>query len=85
MPASLRAIARQLDDPMNLRDAVDDLIATRAEPPVLLAVREPTHGIAAFPLLRNEVLSHLVERGYRSIVLETDIPRRRRSATTGSA
>ena len=39
----------------------------------MLALGEPTHGIKAFPLLRNDILGHLVERGYRSIVLETDI------------
>jgi erythromycin esterase-like protein len=27
----------------------------------------------AFPLLRNELLGHLVERGYRSVALETDV------------
>lgn len=42
-------------------------------PPTLLALGEPTHGIAAFPLLRNDLLRHLVDRGYRSIVLETDV------------
>ncbi|WP_040778977.1 erythromycin esterase family protein [Nocardia pneumoniae] len=70
--ASLRAIGRQLDDPASLGRALDELLAARTEPPVLLALGEPTHGIEAFPLLRNEFLSHLVERGYRSIVLETD-------------
>ncbi|GAA5049986.1 erythromycin esterase family protein [Nocardia callitridis] len=70
---SLRAIARQLDDSASLGRAVDDLIAARAEPPVLFGLGEPTHGIEAFPLLRNELLAHLVERGYRSIILETDI------------
>ncbi|WP_227999496.1 erythromycin esterase family protein [Nocardia australiensis] len=70
--ASLREIGRQLDDPASLGRAIDELLAARTEPPTLLALGEPTHGIAAFPLLRNELLSHLVERGYRSIVLETD-------------
>lgn len=69
---SLRTIGRQLDDPAGLGRAVDELLAERAESPALLALGEPTHGIAAFPLLRNELLGHLVERGYRSIVLETD-------------
>ncbi|MFE5877851.1 erythromycin esterase family protein, partial [Rhodococcus sp. NPDC056506] len=41
--------------------------------PSLFALGEPTHGIKAFPLLRNELLGQLVERGYRSIVLETDV------------
>jgi erythromycin esterase-like protein len=71
--ASLRGIGRQIDDPASLGRALDELLAARTEPPVLLALGEPTHGIEAFPLLRNELLSHLVERGYRSIVLETDV------------
>lgn len=65
-------IGSRLDDPAGLRRALDELLAARTEPPALLALGEPTHGIEAFPLLRNEVLRHLVERGYRSIVLETD-------------
>lgn len=71
--AALRGIARQLDDPAGLGRALDELLAERAEPPTVLALGEPTHGIKAFPLLRNEVLGHLVERGCRSIALETDI------------
>ncbi|WP_137816793.1 erythromycin esterase family protein [Gandjariella thermophila] len=71
--AALRAIGRQLDDPASLGRALDELLAARTEPPALLALGEPTHGIEAFPLLRNEILGHLVERGYRSIVLETDV------------
>lgn len=71
--AALRAIGRQLDDPATLGSALDELLATRAEPPALLGLGEPTHGIEAFPALRNELLGHLVERGYRSIVLETDV------------
>lgn len=70
---ALRGIGRRLDDPVSLGRAVDELLAARPEPPALLALGEPTHGIEAFPLLRNELLGHLVERGYRSIVLETDI------------
>ncbi|WP_187764771.1 erythromycin esterase family protein [Saccharopolyspora spinosa] len=71
--AALRGIGRQLDDPASLGRALDELLAARPEPPALLALGEPTHGIEAFPLLRNELLGHLVERGYRSIVLETDV------------
>ena len=70
---SLRGIGRQLDDPASLGRALDELLAARTEPPTLLALGEPTHGIEAFPLLRNELLGHLVERGYRSIVLEIDV------------
>lgn len=70
--AAVRAIGRQLDDPAGLGRALDELLAARTEPPVLFALGEPTHGIKEFPLLRNDILGHLVERGYRSIVLETD-------------
>ncbi|HEX4704950.1 MAG TPA: erythromycin esterase family protein [Pseudonocardiaceae bacterium] len=71
--AALRGIGRQLDDPASLGRAVDELLAARTEPPILLGLGEPTHGIKAFPLLRNELFGHLVERGYRSIALETDV------------
>ena len=72
MSAAVRAIGRQLDGPAELGDALDELLAARTEPPALFALGEPTHGITAFPLLRNDILGHLVERGYRSIALETD-------------
>ncbi|GAA3916188.1 erythromycin esterase family protein [Actinoplanes auranticolor] len=39
----------------------------------LLGLGEPTHGVEAFPELRNEIFRHLVEHeGYRSITLESD-------------
>lgn len=63
---------RPLDDPAQLGVVLDELLAGR-EQPVLLALGEPTHGIAAFPSLRNEMLVHLVERGVRSIALESDL------------
>jgi erythromycin esterase-like protein len=67
--SELRGIGRQVEDPASLGRAIDELLAS----PTLLALGEPTHGVKEFPLLRNELLSHLVvERGYRSIVLETD-------------
>ena len=71
--AALRGVARPLDDPASLGRVLDDLLAARAEPPAVLALGEPTHGIAAFPLLRNDVLGLLVERGFRSVALETDV------------
>ncbi len=71
--AALRTIGRPLDDSASLGRALDELLGTTAEPPALFALGEPVHGVAAFPLLRNEVLAHLVERGYRSIALETDV------------
>ncbi|CCF63853.1 erythromycin esterase family protein [Nocardia cyriacigeorgica] len=70
---SLRALARELDDSAGLGRAVDELLATRAEPTTLLGLGEPTHGIAAFPVLRNKLLAQLVERGFRSIALEIDM------------
>ncbi|TDV44284.1 erythromycin esterase family protein [Actinophytocola oryzae] len=71
--ASVRGIGRQLDDASAFGRAVDELLDARAEPPVLLGLGEPTHGIAAFTSLRNELLGHLVGRGYRSVVLEVDM------------
>ncbi|WP_055556934.1 erythromycin esterase family protein [Streptomyces sp. NBRC 110028] len=39
----------------------------------LLGLGEPTHGVEAFPELRNELFRHLVEHeGYRSIAIEGD-------------
>ncbi|MGW2250638.1 erythromycin esterase family protein [Kitasatospora sp. NPDC001660] len=39
----------------------------------LLGLGEPTHGVEAFPELRNELFRHLVEHeGYRSIAVESD-------------
>ncbi|MFG3437451.1 erythromycin esterase family protein [Nonomuraea sp. NPDC047897] len=39
----------------------------------LLGLGEPTHGVEAFPELRNELFRHLVEHaGYRSITVESD-------------
>jgi hypothetical protein len=41
-------------------------------PPSLLALGEPAHGESAFAQLRNEAFAWLAERGYRSIVLQSD-------------
>ncbi|GAA2997784.1 erythromycin esterase family protein [Actinokineospora diospyrosa] len=56
----------------SLRGIARDLAQVFDELPAVLALGEPTHGIAAFPLLRNELLGHLVDYGYRSIAMETD-------------
>ncbi|MGW4115205.1 erythromycin esterase family protein [Actinosynnema sp. NPDC004786] len=72
MSTALRALGRELDGPAGLGRALDQLLAARPAPPAVFALGEPTHGIEAFPLLRNDVLAHLAERGYRSVVLETD-------------
>ncbi|MCP2168664.1 erythromycin esterase family protein [Goodfellowiella coeruleoviolacea] len=57
----------------DLGDALDRFLAARPVQPRVLGLGEPTHLFAAFPLLRNRVLRHLVERhGYRSIAIESD-------------
>ncbi|WP_037308217.1 erythromycin esterase family protein [Amycolatopsis orientalis] len=38
----------------------------------LLALGEPTHAIPLFAEIRNELFAQLVDRGFRSIALETD-------------
>lgn len=59
---------------MEISDSLDAFLAARAQQPVLLALGEPAHGVEVFPILRNELLRHLVERhGFRSIALETDM------------
>ncbi|MBF6454536.1 erythromycin esterase family protein [Nocardia cyriacigeorgica] len=70
---SLRALGRELGDSASLGRAIDELLAARAEPTALLGLGEPTHGIAAFPVLRNKLLAQLVDRGFRSIALEIDM------------
>lgn len=69
MPAELHNIARELGE--DLGRVVDAFLTGR--PAVLLGLGEPTHGILAFTSLRNELLVHLVARGFRSVALETDI------------
>lgn len=64
---------RPLDEPSDVGFVLDELLGGRTWPPALLALGEPTHGIAAFPLLRNDFLRELVGRGFRSIALETDV------------
>lgn len=71
-PTSLSAIGRRADDRAALGLALDELLSARTTPPAVFALGEPTHGIAAFPLLRNDILSRLADRGFRSIALEID-------------
>lgn len=49
-----------------------DIRALLPESCDLLALGEPTHQEPAFGAVRNELLAQLVERGFRSIALETD-------------
>lgn len=71
-PTSPSAIGRRADDRAALGLALDELLSARTTPPAVFALGEPTHGIAAFPLLRNDILSRLADRGFRSIALEID-------------
>ncbi|UGT56504.1 erythromycin esterase family protein [Nocardia asteroides] len=66
------SLGHPLHDQAALGRTIDEFLAARPGPLDILALGEPTHGIVAFPLLRNELLAHLVARGFRSIVLETD-------------
>ncbi|MFF2043410.1 erythromycin esterase family protein [Kitasatospora sp. NPDC058170] len=65
MTASIRDAARPFSG--------GALTALLSPDTLLLGLGEPTHGVEAFPELRNELFRHLVEHeGYRSIALETD-------------
>ncbi|WP_225729515.1 MULTISPECIES: erythromycin esterase family protein [unclassified Nocardia] len=56
-----------------LADSVRAFLGALPTPPSLLALGEPTHGIEAFPELRNDLLRELVSRhGFRAIALESD-------------
>ncbi|MEV4254178.1 erythromycin esterase family protein [Spirillospora sp. NPDC049652] len=63
---------------VSIRDAArpfasDSLTALLPSSTRLLGLGEPTHGVEAFPELRNELFRHLVEHeGYRSVALESD-------------
>ncbi|PPK70950.1 erythromycin esterase family protein [Actinokineospora auranticolor] len=48
---------------------IQDVLTPTCE---LLALGEPTHQEAAFPMVRNELFAQLVDLGFRSIALETD-------------
>jgi erythromycin esterase-like protein len=61
------------EDGGGLSAALTNFLDTLATRPRLLALGEPTHGVEAFPLLRNQVFRHLVEHeGYRSMAIESD-------------
>src|SRR5262249_41131500 len=58
---------------MTNRGTLDDFLHRLPTLPRLLGLGEPTHGVEAFPRLRNEMLRYLVEdAGYRSIAIESD-------------
>ncbi|GHF72999.1 erythromycin esterase [Streptomyces mashuensis] len=65
MTASIRAAAHSFSG-----GALTALLSPTTR---LLGLGEPTHGVEAFPELRNELFRHLVEHeGYRSVALESD-------------
>jgi len=68
---ALVGIGRGVADGEELGRALDDLLANRNVR--VLALGEPTHGVKAFPLLRNDTLAQLVRRGFRSVALEIDL------------
>lgn len=72
--ASVREVGLRFgDNPEELGAALTGFLRTLRRPPVLLGLGEPTHGVEAFPELRNEMLRYLVrEHGYRAIALESD-------------
>ncbi|MGW7413377.1 erythromycin esterase family protein [Streptomyces sp. NPDC054863] len=73
-PPSVRDLGlRPGGGPAELASAVDQLMGTFPQPPLLLGLGEPTHGVEEFPRLRNDMLMHLVHHhGYRSLAVESD-------------
>jgi erythromycin esterase-like protein len=67
----LDGIGREVDDGDGLGQALDEVLANRTTR--VLALGEPAHGVKAFPMLRNDVLEQLVDRGFRSVALEIDM------------
>ncbi|CAM5443570.1 hypothetical protein GCM10010329_51200 [Streptomyces spiroverticillatus] len=74
MPSPLHPLGLHFDDdPSQLADAADQLLAGLPQAPLLLGLGEPTHGAEQFLELRNELFLHLVRHhGYRAITLESD-------------
>ncbi|MFG1797227.1 erythromycin esterase family protein [Nocardia sp. NPDC049149] len=68
---SLRDIALDLDA-AHLGSTIGRFLYTLDQPPTLLGLGEPTHGVEAFLQLRNQLFRYLVEQhGYRSIAFES--------------
>jgi erythromycin esterase-like protein len=68
---ALDGIGRGVADGEGLGRALDGVLANRNAQ--VLALGEPTHGVMAFPVLRNDTLKQLVRRGFRSVALEIDL------------
>lgn len=61
------------DDDEGIGAPLAHFLAARPTPPRALALGEPTHGVEAFPRMRNAALRHLVEHaGFRSVAIESD-------------
>lgn len=71
MPDQTSQIGWPMTDPAASLSA---FLAGLPDPPQLLGLGEPTHGVEAFPLWRNCIFQTLVEtQGFRSIAIESDI------------
>jgi erythromycin esterase-like protein len=75
--AGLRFVLGDADD---LADVAARLLPAGADRPGILALGEPTHLEPAFPAARNRLLRALVDRGVRSVALETVAVAARRAA-----
>jgi erythromycin esterase-like protein len=64
--------AFDLDDAAELSSALAAFLTIRPRSPEVLGVGEPTHGDPAFLSVRNRAFTALVERGFRSIAIESD-------------
>lgn len=64
--------AFDLEDAAGLASALSAFLTDRPRLPEVLALGEPTHGEPAFPAVRNQAFAALVDKGFRSIAIESD-------------
>lgn len=65
--------ALPLTDEAAIHTSLERFLNGLPEPPLLLGLGEPTHGVEAFSELRNDLFRVLVQRhGFRAIALESD-------------
>ena len=61
-----------LEDAAGLASALSACLTDHPRPPEVLALGEPTHGEPTFPALRNQAFAALIDKGFRSIAIESD-------------